>query len=289
MKFISKLSEKAIKNKLSPLDDLPWGGETPPTDKYWLPTEMISIRDTDEYKNLTEENKIKLSQLEFSLICSISASGEKEVVANMAKRMLKSKYKEFRKYFYHFIEEENNHIYMFSEFCEKYGKFFPILYPYVNQNMWKSKQIEDLLVFVHVLIFEELGQGLNECIYDTEDDIPILVKEINKYHILDESRHISFGKKLISEFAKSIKDTSSESEWRKLQYHILEYLETRHLDYFNSKIYKSVGIENALELKRREEKKQNIKFFYKGKKAERRIKNLITFLKKMELLPNKEI
>lgn len=287
MKFIKTLSDKAIKDKLCPLKDLPWTS-IPEKDKFWLPEKLISIYGTNEYEFLSIENKKKLSQLEFSSLCSISSSGEKEVIANMAKRMLKTKYKNFRRYFYHFIEEENNHIFMFSEFCEKYGKFYPILYPYVNQNIWINKQVEDLLVFVHVLIFEELGQGLNEIIYD-DKNMPELVREINHYHVLDESRHISFGKRLVNTFIEDIKNGSSLEEWKKLQYHVKEYLTTRHIDYFNVKIYKEVGIDNALEFRNKLLKNDSLLFFKKSDKAEKRINKLIDFLIKMQLLPNKEI
>lgn len=281
--IIKNLLKATLEKKLDPIQDIPWH-LVPDKNSPWLPLSICSLYGEPEFDNLSSEQKVLLSQLEFSLLCSISASGEKEVISNIAKIMLKVRYKEFRPYFYHFIQEENNHIHMFMEFCERYGKFFSILYPYVQGEIWDNPETGDLLTFVHVLIFEELGQGLNEFIMN-DDSIPELVRSINRYHVQDEGRHISFGRMLVKEHIESTKSLVSSAEWEKLQTHVLKYLSTRHIDYHNVHIYKEVGISSYMNIRNRLIESRNENFFAKNLKYSKRIDSLRKFLLDTQLLP----
>jgi len=283
MKLIDRLIRASVIRKLNPLTDLPWD-KLPSSDSFWLSEKLISIYGEPEYEALTLPQRWKLSQLEFCLLCSVSASGEKEVIANMAVRMLKSRYALFRPYFYHFIEEENNHIHMFAEFCARHGQFFPILYSYAQGNIWGYAETGDLLAFTHVLIFEELGQGLNE-VMAKDNALPELVRAINHYHVQDEGRHIAFGRTFIREFSETTRHLVPIDEWVNLQQHVQNYLATRHIDYHNVTIYKDVGIPNAMQLRTRLIKKRDESFFIKSDLAARRIESLHQFLKEIQLLP----
>jgi hypothetical protein len=280
---IENLLKASVNKKLSPFDDLPWN-EPPSRDLFWLSPEVISIHGEPEYEQLSPEQQRRLSQLEFCLLCSVSASGEKEVVANMARRMLKSRYAPFRPYFHFFLEEENNHIRMFAEFCERYGQFYPVLYSYAQGEIWEHAQLEDMLTFVHVLIFEELGQGLNEVLM-ADESLPPLVRAINRYHVLDEGRHISFGRMLVREHAESVRRSVPAEQWQKLQAHVASYLRTRHVDYHHMRIYKEVGIAGARLLRDRLVEKRDESFFAKSPRAAKRIDSLRRFLIEHELLP----
>ncbi len=287
VKQIENLLRISVQKKLSPLTDLPWDSE-PSRDEFWMPEKLISIYGEPEYEALTHEKKLMLSQLEFCLLCSVSASGEKEVIANMATRMLKSRYAAFRPYFYHFIEEENNHIHMFAEFCARHGQFFPVLYSYAQGENWEYPETGDLLTFVHVLIFEELGQGLNE-VMSKDQTLPTLVRAINRYHIEDESRHISFGRMLVRHFAEATRSLVSKDDWANLQKHVAQYLITRHHDYHNVNIYKMVGLSNALELRARLIEAKNESFFIRSPSASKRIDSLRQLLVEAKLLPAQNI
>lgn len=283
---IENLLKASVKRRLSPFDDLPWE-KSPSKDDFWLSPELISIYGQPEYESLSLQQRKHLSQLEFCLLCSVSASGEKEVVANMVRRMLKARYAPFRRYFHFFIEEENNHIRMFAEFCERYGQFYPILYSYAQGEVWKYAETEDLLTFVHVLIFEELGQGLNEVMM-TDDRLPELVRAINGYHVADEGRHISFGRMLVREHAPSIKELVGPTEWEILQEHVLKYLQTRHIEYHNVRIYREAGVQQAWSLRERLISSTDECFFVKSPRSAKRIASLIRFLDEVDLLPSNE-
>ncbi|MDO4907123.1 diiron oxygenase [Neisseria sp.] len=283
--IIENLLKASIKRRLNPFDDLPWN-KAPDMDSFWISPELITIYGQPEYDKLSIEQQKRLSQLEFCLLCSVSASGEKEVVANMVRRMFKSRYSAFRKYFHFFIEEENNHMRMFADFCEKYGKFYPILYSYAQGDMWEYAETEDLLTFIHVLIFEELGQGINETLMN-DDRLPELVRAINAYHVADEGRHISFGRLLVREHVEFVKQLVGSFEWKKLQDHVLNYLKTRHIDYHNIKIYQEIGIKEAFLLREKLISYSNESFFAKSPKSIKRVNSLINFLGEMDLLPAK--
>ena len=283
---IENLLKASVNRRLSPFDDLPWE-KVPSRDEFWLSPELISVFGQPEYEALTLQQRKHLSQLEFCLLCSVSASGEKEVVANMVRRMLKARYAPFRRYFHFFVEEENNHIRMFAEFCDRHGQFYPVLYSYAQGEVWKFAETEDLLTFVHVLIFEELGQGLNEVMMQ-DARLPDLVRAINGYHVADEGRHISFGRMLVREHAPSIKALVGSSEWTMLQEHVLKYLQTRHIEYHNAKIYREVGLPQAFLLRERLITSNDERFFAKSPRAAKRIASLIRFLVEVDLLPAEE-
>lgn len=284
---IENLLKASVNRRLNPFDDLPWE-HTPSKDQFWLSPELISIHGQPEYEALTTAQRLHLSQLEFCLLCSVSASGEKEVVANMVRRMLKARYAPFRRYFHFFVEEENNHIRMFAEFCERHGQFYPVLYSYAQGALWQYAETEDLLTFVHVLIFEELGQGLNEVMM-RDERLPSLVQAINGYHVADEGRHISFGRMLVREHAPPIKALVGAAEWQRLQQHVLKYLQTRHIEYHNTRIYRAVGLPQALPLRHRLITANDERFFAKSPRAAKRIASLIRFLGEVDLLPAHEV
>jgi len=280
---IDNLLKASVNKRLDPFEDLPWE-QGPSRDSFWLTPEVISIFGEPEYEQLSHEQRVRLSQLECCLLCSVSASGEKEVVANMARRMLKARYAPFRPYFHYFIEEENNHIRMFAEFCERHGQFYPVLYSYAQGEVWEHSEMEDLLTFVHVLIFEELGQGLNEVLM-ADETLPPLVRAINRYHVLDEGRHISFGRMLLREHCDSIRSLVPAAQWEKLQAHVARYLRTRHIDYHNARIYKDIGIPQARLVRDRLVERRNESFFAKSPRAAKRIDSLRRFLSETQLLP----
>ncbi len=256
---------------------------TPEDDKPWMSESLVSLHGTPCYDDLDASQRLKLSQLEFSLFCSISSSGEREVISNVAKLMLKRRFEPYRKYIFHFLREENNHIYMFSEFCHLHGRFFPILYPYAQGELWKDDALADLMTFVHVFIFEELGQGMNEVMM-RDPSLPALIQAVNRYHVLDEARHISFGRHLITEIAPAILAAQPADQLAAVRSHIARYIASRHIDYHNLSIYRMVGVPDAGKVRDALISTRGVEHFARSPRAERRVRSMLDFLKSMQLI-----
>lgn len=67
---IENLLKASAHRRLSSFDDLHWE-KTPSCDEFWLTPELISIYGQPEYEALTLQQRKRLSQLEFCLLCSV--------------------------------------------------------------------------------------------------------------------------------------------------------------------------------------------------------------------------
>lgn len=279
---LANLCRQSTDKALDPLSALDLEA-APPADRPWMTESLVSLHGTPYYDELEPGQRVRLSQLEFSLFCSISCSGEKEVIANVARLMLKRRFEPYRRYIFHFLREENNHIYMFSEFCQRHGRWFPVLYPYAQGELWGSDQLADLMTFVHVFVFEELGQGMNEVMM-RDPELPPLIRALNRYHVLDEARHISFGRHLIGEIAPDLVAALPADELARLQGHLARYIASRHIDYHNLAIYRAVGVRDPARVREAVIASRGVGYFARSPRAERRVRAMLAFLTDLQLI-----
>jgi hypothetical protein len=282
--ILNKLSQQ---NAIDPNIYLDFS-ECPSPHQFWMSEHLLSLYGTPEYQQLTLEQRRQLSQLEFSLLCSLSCAGEIEVVSAVAQLMLKPRYESVRKYLYFFIKEENNHIFMFSEFCRRYGKLYPVYYPHLIKLDWDEPLINDLLIFLHVLIFEELINDINR-VLAKDESLPPLVRSINHLHSLDEGRHIVFGRQLLKSLTEEVLATISDESLIKLHEHIIQYLNVRHHEYHNAEIYRAMGIPNAVSLHQGLIAKGGIHYFARDRDVEKKLIGVLKFLKQIGLLTDEGI
>ncbi len=281
-KQINVLNRLSQENAIDPLVSLDFSN-APSPDQFWMSEHLISLYGEPEYEQLNYENKKKLSQLEFSLLCSLSCIGESEVISAVMQLMLRSRYEAVRKYLYFFIKEENNHIYMFSEFSRRYGKLYPVTYSHVISTTWEEPLLNDLLIFVNILIFEELINDLNR-VLAKDQSLPILIRELNRIHSLDEGRHIAFGRQLLKTLAEDVLQKISLETLSKIQKQIADYLSVRHHEYHNVEIYRTIGILNPIALRDRLIGNRNINYFARDKQGKEKLISVIRFLKQLNLL-----
>lgn len=282
-RLIQRLSDLSIRSFQQPTAELDFA-RAPARDQLWMPPELLSLYGTPVYDTLSEEQILKLSQLEMSLFCSIFCYGEKEVVASFARLMLKRSFQDARVYLYHFIREEMNHIFMFSELCARYGTFYPTLYSYVQGDLWDDPALDDLMSLVHVLVFEEIGHGINMYVARSEHDIPSLVRDINRLHIEDEGRHVGFGRHWIKAKASELLAARPPEIVSKVKQHLAAYLNGLHHDFFNVRIYAAIGLADAFALRSELVARNDMRFFGRRPEQARRLASLVRFLQGCGLL-----
>ncbi|PWB92826.1 hypothetical protein C5689_16145 [Methylosinus sporium] len=286
--LIDRLNQASVNHINFPLVTLPFD-EAPGEQSYWMPPELTTLYGTAVWDELSEDQKIDLSQKEFALICSISCNGEKEAIGDIAKIMLKSKFESVRSYLSHLIREENNHIDMFVEFCNRYGELTRFRYFYTKGDQCTDPAFNDLLAFIHLLVFEELGDNINR-VMARDKSLPPLVRAINKLHAEEEARHIAFGRHIVTELATELSRKISANQTRKLHDYVYSHIHTRHYEYHNMRIYSSIGIDNAFSLRERLVLERDASFFFRTESDPHTpLKKILTFLHSIGLISDAQL
>lgn len=217
-------------------------------DRWFMPPELISIFGTPLYDTLDDEQKKRLSLFEIGNFFSLVLQGERPLVQGLVHRLyLKSTSREITEYLHHFVDEENKHMVMFGEFCNRYiGKVYPEKKISIAREYAKGE--EEVAFFCKVLVVEELGDYYNVTIARDERIDP-LVREVNRVHHIDEARHLAFGRSYLAElFARYSSEWSTESlagfrSW------LVAYLQGSWGDYYNPSMYRDAGLPEAYEVR----------------------------------------
>ncbi len=215
---------------------------------WYMPPELISIYGTPAYEALTEEQQKKLSLYELGNFFSLVLQGERPLVAGLVDRLYaKGNSVSVNEYLHHFVDEENKHMVMFGEFCNRYiGKVYPE--KKISLPKTYAKGEEEVAFYCKVMVVEELGDYYNLAI-EKDERVDALVREVNKVHHIDEARHLAFGRVQLAElFAKYSPEWSAETlagfrEW------LVAYLRASWGDYYNPAMYRDAGLADSYELR----------------------------------------
>jgi len=213
-----------------------------------MPPELISIHGTPVYESLSVEQQKRLSLFEIGNFFSLVLQGERPLVQGLVHRLyLKSHSREITEYLHHFVDEENKHMVMFGEFCNRYvGKVYPEKKIALVREYGKGE--EEIAFFCKVMVVEELGDYYNVTI-ERDERVDPLVRELNRLHHIDEARHLAFGRLHLAElFTRDASQWSAETlngfrSW------LTEYLRASWGDYYNPSMYRDAGLEDAYELR----------------------------------------
>ncbi len=213
-----------------------------------MPPELISIHGTPAYDALSEAQKHRLSLYEIGNFFSLVLQGERPLVQGLVHRMyLKSNSREVTEYLHHFVDEENKHMVMFGEFCNRYiGKVYPEKKIALGRTFAKGE--EEVAFYCKVMVVEELGDYYNVAI-DRDERVDPLVREINRVHHRDEARHLAFGRVHLAELFErhaagwTAEALSSFRGW------LAEYLRAAWGDFYNPTMYRDAGLDSAYELR----------------------------------------
>jgi len=233
-----------------------------PHNEYWMSPELLSVYGTEYADSLNESQLVKLSQLETINMFSIFAYGESDLIQTILKNTLRSDLSEFNDYLSHFIDEENKHLWFFTEFCNKYDNgVIPVRnIPMISKF---TIDIERLLSFIRIIVFEEIGDYYN---YIVMNDVRItpFVREIHKRHHMDEVGHIAIGWKIAEKLLRDMRSVNSK-EITAASNHMSNFMESSLQSFYNPDLYARININkpydlrsNLLQHNARKEKHENI-------------------------------
>lgn len=215
-------------------------------DQWFFSPELLSLYDTDVYQQLNEEKKKELSFYEAVNFFCINIHGEKALLEGLTHRLYESEHSEIDQYIHHFVDEENKHMYLFGNFCQKYAKKIysdrKINFPrdYVEGE-------EEFLFYLKVFIFEEIVDFYNLNM-GKDSRLEKTCQAINQNHHEDESRHLAFGRVMINYLFQKNKSSWSDDVLARIRNYISSFYQMTWREYYNPDMYKDLGLEDHYQL-----------------------------------------
>jgi hypothetical protein len=233
----ARLSKTSRDDRYNVHELLEWPAALP-DEEHWFSPELSSCYGSEVWETLEPTARRALTRLELCNFFSISVDLERELVAEVAARIYTPKFAVVSDFLYDFLAEENDHMWLFSEFCSRYAGG-------LSATGWRPMRppggtplgAADLTLFARILIAEELSDWYNRRLAD-DDRLPEIVRAINRVHHKDESRHIAFGRKLVTALAE---DTGPEGR-RKAGGYLGRYMDLCVGSLYNPLVYRDAGI-----------------------------------------------
>jgi len=217
--------------------------ETLDRSQWFMPPELISLHGTECCERLDEPARRRFSFYELANFFSLTLQGERPLVQGLCNQMYSRQNEPITEYIHHFLDEENKHVVMFAEFCNRYaGKV------YAQKKLPLPKECvrgeEDVAFLIKVLVVEEFGDYYNMAILrDTR--VHPLAREINRVHHQDEARHILFGKRLLKELLDSGAPQWLPETLEGVRTWLGRYLRASCADFYSPPMYRDAGLEDA--------------------------------------------
>jgi para-aminobenzoate N-oxygenase AurF len=210
-------------------------------EQWWMSPELMTVYGTGLADELPEHQKMLLSKWESIHFYSLNVHGIRELLLEVVKRVHSPGFEEESEFFHHFIGEENEHMWFFATFCLKYGgKIYGDKKIKLNDAEMPA-DIESLLVFSRILIFEEIVDYFNLRVGRDESLHPI-IRQVNSIHHQDESRHIAFGREIVKMLFDGIKTRHSAERLKEIDDYLSRYLQASIQSLYNPSVYKDAGL-----------------------------------------------
>ncbi|MGA5043386.1 diiron oxygenase [Streptomyces arboris] len=246
--ILDRLATKSIDDYYNPYRLFEWP-EQLPEDMWWMSPELNTTYGTEWAEKLTPEQLHTLSKHESINFYSLNVHGIRELLVEVVNRIHTTGFETPSEFFHHFIGEENEHMWFFAEFCLRYGKKIYRQPAGGAETAAPSDKVQSLLVFARILIFEELVDHFNSAMAEDER-LHETIRGINRIHHQDESRHIAFGRELVSLLHQDLKRTATEQELDEVSTYLRRYMRHSFESLYHPQVYRDAGIERPHELRR---------------------------------------
>ncbi|MFG2934492.1 diiron oxygenase [Streptomyces sp. NPDC048282] len=243
LEILDRLTTKSIDDYYNPYRLFEWP-ESLPDEMWWMSPELTTTHGTAVGEHLTEQQRYALSKFESINFYSLNVHGIRELLIEVTRRIHTKGFETPSEFFHHFIGEENEHMWFFAEFCLRYGKKIYRQPAGASVEIPKS-EVESLLVFARILIFEELVDHFNSRMAQ-DDRLHETIRAINRIHHQDESRHIAFGRELVTALFADVKRTATKRELADISEYLRRYLTYSFESLFNPHVYRDAGLADPL-------------------------------------------
>lgn len=241
--LLDRLGEKSIEDYYNPYKMFEWVDNIP-DDVYWMSQDLISPHGTDLVDELGVETMMRLSKWESINFYSMNVHGIRELLIEVVNRIHMPGFEIPSDFFHHFIGEENEHMWFFAEFCRRYGgKIYPTVK--LDLSVPGDVDVENFLVFARILLFEEIVDFYNMRMGE-DRSLHETIRQVNRIHHQDESRHIAFGRELVALLYRRIADRLSAEEKQGIESYLKRYIAFSLRGFYNPVVYRDAAIEDPL-------------------------------------------
>jgi hypothetical protein len=237
---LNRIIGMSVDTYYNPYKMFQWPDELP-EEQWWMTRELMTVHGTEIEKQLTEKQLMALSRWESIHFYSLNVHGIRELLLEVIKRIHTPGFDLESEFFHHFVGEENEHMWFFATFCLRYGgKIYKD-----KKAKWSIESmepdIESLLVFARILIFEEIVDYFNLRMGKDESLHPI-IRQVNSIHHQDESRHIAFGREIVKQLFAGVRAKHPPQRLLEIDDYLSRYLVASVQSLYSPAAYQDAGI-----------------------------------------------
>lgn len=189
-----------------------------------------------------------MSRWELVNFFSFNVHGIRDLMLQVLSCIHNTGYETESEYFHHFLDEENKHMWFFAEFCKRYGGKI-----YSTQQMhfpgFTDEDIQSFVAFAQILITEQIGDFYNVRMM-ADENLPPIIRQINRFHHEDENRHIAMGQRVVAAMYERVTEKHPEETLRKIASYLRRYAEFYLQSFYNPSAYRDAGMSDPYELRR---------------------------------------
>jgi para-aminobenzoate N-oxygenase AurF len=241
--LLDRLGRMSVDDYYNPYRMFKWP-EMLPKDQLWMSRDLLSVYGTPAMDRLSEEQIIRLGIWESVNFYSLNVHGIRELLTEVINRVHMPGFEVPSEFFHHFIGEENEHMWFFAEFCRRYGEKF-YYFPRIKLTAPADDAIENLLVFARILMFEEIVDYYNQRMADDES-LHETIRQINRIHHRDESRHIAFGRELVSLLWARLHERLDDAELASIREYLRDYFRFCLHSFYSLDAYDDAKIDDPI-------------------------------------------
>lgn len=244
---VDRLTALSIRNKTNPFLDIAWP-ESLPEDVMWMPHKLMTVHGTQAGATLTPEQLLRLSKWESIWFYSFNVHGERHLLRDVLNCMHSPGYEDVSDYMHHFVCEENNHSWFFSNFCTRYGGKV-----YVDKrSQFQAQPLKPaanaFLIFARILILEEMLDYYN-VIIAADEAVPAVIRELNALHHYEEARHMAFGRAIVADLFDKARKNCTDEDIDECRAYLDRYIGWCLDSLYYPAMYRDAGIADAYQFR----------------------------------------
>ena len=244
---LNKLSEKSKEQYHRPYDRFEWP-ETISKGSYWFSPELMSTYSAECSRSISQDQAIELSKWEMINFLSLNIHGIKDLLFSVIDLIHTDDFRESSPYFHHFIDEENNHMWFFAEFCTRYAhKIYDS--KRLTLKSFEATRTKNYVTFSRILIFERMVAYYNGAMMKDER-LDAIIRDLNRMHFQEESRHLAMGHEMIRTLGEALLAEQGEQDVDEVHDYLRDYAKLCVASFYNPAMYRDAGFEDAYGVRR---------------------------------------
>jgi hypothetical protein len=235
---LHRLGELSRAKYQNPYTAVEWPPSVHPDTDWFFTPELSSLYGTAHWDGLDETDRRRLAFHEAANFFSLNIHGEKALMAGLASRLYRPDLVTIADYLHHFLDEENKHSVYFGGFCQRYARVYRSRHVAVAPR--PERDVDDLLFFAKVLIFEEHADRYN-VLQAKDGRLHPLARFINEAHHADESRHLVFNRAIVQALWNTHSPGWGAEQRADIRANLAQFFVTTWREYYNPDVYADRG------------------------------------------------